>query len=182
MASHWDKASKVTLPRARQLFFSQVKLRAASGGIQTCNVLCTRQTHYQLSRLGSSAGRAKSVMQGQRPLFPDEQDNSISVLYETLSRFYTCTFVHLYICTVQPYVVRIWLYKVCTDYACYTLWLQLPLKGCRASQPLPHLLLMWQCRGDLRNWSSGMECWPTTLSVSIEVEGEEVLKTVRITT
>ena len=36
------------------------KTAAASGGIQTCNILSTRQMHYQLSHRGSSAGQAES--------------------------------------------------------------------------------------------------------------------------
>ena len=55
--------------------------RAASGGIRTHNVLRTRQTLYQLSHRGSSAGQAESlnVIQGQRYLFPDKQGNSFHV-------------------------------------------------------------------------------------------------------
>ena len=58
------------------------KRRVASGGIQTCDVLRTRQTLYQLSHQGSSAGQAESlnVIQGQRHLFSDKQGNSFSVL------------------------------------------------------------------------------------------------------
>ena len=42
------------------------------------HVLRTRQTLYQLSHRGSSAGQAESlnVFQGQRRLFPDKQGNS----------------------------------------------------------------------------------------------------------
>ena len=63
--------------------FLKRKRRAASGGIRTCNVLCTRQTLYQLSHRGSSAGQAESL-QRQSCLFPDKQGNSIS-----------CTCIHV---------------------------------------------------------------------------------------
>ena len=56
--------------------------RAASGGIQTHDVLRARQTLYQLSHRGSSAGQAKSLkfMQGKGCLSPDGQGNSNSVM------------------------------------------------------------------------------------------------------
>ena len=61
---------------------SKRKRRAASDGIQTRNILCTRQTLYQLSHRGSSARQAESLkfIQGKGHLSPDEQGNSISVV------------------------------------------------------------------------------------------------------
>ena len=60
------------------LFFPKRKRKASSGGTRTRDILCTRQTLYQLSHRGSSAGEAESlnVIQGQRRLFPDKQGNS----------------------------------------------------------------------------------------------------------
>ena len=68
-----------TTPKDNSSFFPKRKRRAASGGIQTCDILCARQMFYQLSHRGSSAGQAESlnVIQGQRRLFPDKQGNSI---------------------------------------------------------------------------------------------------------
>ena len=76
------RQSKATTPEDNS-FFLKRKRRAASGGTQTCDVLHTRQTLYQLSHRGSSAGQAKSlnVMQRQSRLSPDKQGNSISVLW-----------------------------------------------------------------------------------------------------
>ena len=51
---------KATKPKDNSLFLKR-KRRAASGGIQTHDVLHTRQTLYQLSHQGSSAGQAKSL-------------------------------------------------------------------------------------------------------------------------
>ena len=67
----------------RTTHFSKRKRRAASGGIRTCDVLRARQTRYQLSHRGSSAGQAKSlnVIQGQRHLFPDKWGNSFQYMY-----------------------------------------------------------------------------------------------------
>ena len=69
--------SKATAPEANSHFLKR-KRRAASGGIQTRDILCTRQKLYQLSYRGSSAGQAESlnVMQRQRRLSPDKQGNS----------------------------------------------------------------------------------------------------------
>ena len=62
---------------------SKRKRRAASGRIQTCNVLCTRQILYQLSHRGSSAGQAESLMfmQGKGCLSPDGQGNQSQYYY-----------------------------------------------------------------------------------------------------
>ena len=70
------------MPEDNSLFLKR-KRRAASGRTRTHDVLHTRQTFYQLSHRGSSAGQAESlnVMQRQSHLFPDKQGNSISVLY-----------------------------------------------------------------------------------------------------
>ena len=95
------------LGKAKQLrlkttpFFKR-KRRAASGGTRTRDVLHTRQTLYQLSHRGSSAGQAESlnVMQRQSRLSPDKQVNSIriSVLWSHVhvhtvhsSQVHTCT-------------------------------------------------------------------------------------------
>ena len=51
---------KAAAPEDNSLFLKR-KRRAASGGIRTCDILCTRQTLYQLSHRGSSAGQAKSL-------------------------------------------------------------------------------------------------------------------------
>ena len=66
---------KATTPKDNSSFFPKRKRRATSGGIQTCNILRARQTLYQLSHRGSSAGQAEplNVIQGQRCLFPDKQ-------------------------------------------------------------------------------------------------------------
>ena len=79
----------------RQLFFLKRKRRA---GIRTRNILRTRQTLYQLSHRGSSAGQAKSlnIMQGQMRLFPDKQGYSISVY--TYMYMYIHVHVHVHVC------------------------------------------------------------------------------------
>ena len=79
--------SKATTPEDNPLFLKR-KRRAASGGTQSRDVLHTRQTLYQLSHWGSSAGQAESlnVMQRQSGLSPDKQVNSISV----------CITMHMY--------------------------------------------------------------------------------------
>ena len=66
------RQSKATMP-ADHSFFLKRKRRAASGGIQTRNTLRTRQTLYQLSHRGSSAGQAESskFAQGKGRLSPD---------------------------------------------------------------------------------------------------------------
>ena len=65
-------------PKTNPFFFKR-KGRAASGGTRTHNILHTRQTVYQLSHRGSSAGQAESL-QGKGRLSPDGQGNSISVV------------------------------------------------------------------------------------------------------
>ena len=72
------RQSKATTPKDKSFFFKR-KGRAASGGIRTHNILHTRQTLYQLSHRGSSAGQAESL-QGKGRLSPDGQGNSISVV------------------------------------------------------------------------------------------------------
>ena len=58
------------MPKGNSSFFLKRKRRVASGRIRTRNVLRARQTLYQLSHQGSSAGQAESlnVIQGQRRL------------------------------------------------------------------------------------------------------------------
>ena len=75
------RQSKATTPEDNS-FFPKRKRRAASGRIQTHDVLRTRQTLYQLSHQGSSAGHAESlnVMQGKMCLLPDKQGYSILLL------------------------------------------------------------------------------------------------------
>ena len=82
------RQSKATTPEDNSLFLKR-KRRAALGGTQTRNVLHTRQTLYQLSHRGSSAGQAESlnVMQRQSRLSPDKQVNSISVLYMFMNMY-----------------------------------------------------------------------------------------------
>ena len=46
------------------------KTIAASGGIQTCNVLRKRQTLYQLSHQGSLAGQAESSLYKAKGVSP----------------------------------------------------------------------------------------------------------------
>ena len=72
------RQGKATTPKDNS-FFPKRKRRAASGRIQPCDILCTKQMLYQLSHQGSSAGQAESlnVMQGQMCLFPDKQGYSI---------------------------------------------------------------------------------------------------------
>ena len=79
--THRDKANPSNDAR-RQLFFSKRKRRAASGGTRTRGVLCSRQTLYQLSHRGSSAGQAESLkfIQGKWRLSPDKQGYSTSAL------------------------------------------------------------------------------------------------------
>ena len=64
--------------RTTLLFFPEEKKKSCSGGIRTRDILRARQTLYQLSHQGSSAGQAESLIaiQGQRRLFPDKQGNS----------------------------------------------------------------------------------------------------------
>ena len=70
------RQSKTTAPEDSYLF--TWKKNAASGGIQTCDILRTRQILYQLSYWGSTGGQAKSwnVMQMQGHLFLVKQDYS----------------------------------------------------------------------------------------------------------
>ena len=74
-------------------FFLKKKIRAASGGTRTRDILHTRQTLYQLSHRGSSAGQAESlsVMQRQSRLFPYKQVYSISVHVHV----HACGHVHM---------------------------------------------------------------------------------------
>ena len=66
------RQSKATTPEDNSIFLKR-KRRAASGGTRTRDVLHTRQTLYQLSNQGSSAGQAESlnVMQRHSRLSPD---------------------------------------------------------------------------------------------------------------
>ena len=94
--SYRDKANASNDTRI-QLFFSKRKRTAASGGIRTHDILRSRQTLYQLSHQGSSAGQAKSLkfVQGKWHLSPDKQGYSTSALrsrpytYSTLSYWVT---------------------------------------------------------------------------------------------
>ena len=63
-----ETGQRKATPFSTPLFLK--RKRTASGGI---GILHTRQTLYQLSHRGSSAGQAESlnVTQGQRRLFPD---------------------------------------------------------------------------------------------------------------
>ena len=76
--------SKQRCPKTT-LFFSERKRRAALSRIPTRNVLCSRQTLYQLSLQGSSAGRAESLkfIQGKWRLSPDKQGYFTSALRHT---------------------------------------------------------------------------------------------------
>ena len=61
------RQSKATTAEDNSLFIKR-KRRAASGGIQTRDILCTRQTLYQLNHRGSSAGQAKSLAKAKSSL------------------------------------------------------------------------------------------------------------------
>ena len=86
------KQSKATIPK--DSFFLRGKKGATSGGIQTRDILRTRQTLYQLSHRGSSAGQAESLkfMQGKGRLSPDGQGNSISLMRSRLN--HQSTYLH----------------------------------------------------------------------------------------
>ena len=58
------RQSKATTPEDNS-FFLKRKRRAASCGTRTRDVLHTRQTLYQLSHRGSSAGQAESLCKGK---------------------------------------------------------------------------------------------------------------------
>ena len=92
MKSQSTRQGKSKQLRPKTTPFSQEKNGAASGRIRTCNILCTRQTLYQLSHRGSSAGQVESlkVMQCKGRLSPDEQGNSNSVLC-------SCVHVHVHV-------------------------------------------------------------------------------------
>ena len=62
-----DKVSKATMPKYNSLKW------AASSGIQARDVLRARQTLYQLSHRGSSAGQAESLIQAKGVFSPDGQ-------------------------------------------------------------------------------------------------------------
>ena len=74
--SQRDRQIQATMPKDNSSF----PRRAALGGTWTCNVLRSRQTLYQLSHRGSSAGQAESLkfVQGKWRLSPDKQGYSTS--------------------------------------------------------------------------------------------------------
>ena len=59
--SHRDKANPSNNARRQLSFFPKRKRKAASGGTRARDVLRSRQTLYQLSHRGSSAGQAESL-------------------------------------------------------------------------------------------------------------------------
>ena len=64
-------------PKTTPFFLKRKRSYSTSGRIRTHKVLRTRQTLYQLSHQGSSAGQAESLksIQGKGHLSPDEQGN-----------------------------------------------------------------------------------------------------------
>ena len=78
---------KATKPKDNS-FFSLEKKRSC--GIQTRNILHTKQMLYQLSHRGSPAGQAESlkVMRYKGRLSPDKQGNTNSVLYMYMKNLY----------------------------------------------------------------------------------------------
>ena len=79
------RQSKATKPENNS-FFLKRKWRTASGGIWTRNVLCTRQTLYQLSHKGSSAGQAESLKFMQNK-------GRLSHVHMSLNSTRTCTLI-----------------------------------------------------------------------------------------
>ena len=86
-------------------FFSILrKRRAASGRTRTHDVLHTRQTLYQLSHQGSSAGQAESlnVMQRQSHLSPDNRltlSQYSMYIYPSILLYMYCTYTPKSFCT-----------------------------------------------------------------------------------
>ena len=78
----------------RTTHFSKRKRRAASGGIRTRDVLRARQTLYQLSHRGSSAGQAKSF-----------KGKGVSSLTNRATHFSICT------CTCMC-DMELWMYSI----------------------------------------------------------------------
>ena len=86
------RQSKATTPENNSLFLKRKRI-AASGGTRTRDFLHTRQTLYQLSHRGSSAGQAESldVMQRQSRLSPDKQVVHVHVQHRGTERHVHCT-------------------------------------------------------------------------------------------
>ena len=80
--------------KAKQLRLKTTKEELPQVGLEPVTFCVTRQTLYQLSHRGSSAGQAESlnVIQRQRHLFPDKQGNSFQYLYVYM---YVHTHVHM---------------------------------------------------------------------------------------
>ena len=83
-------------------FFPKRKRRAVPGAIRTRDILRVRQTLYQLSHRGSSAGQAELYTRQRASLLM----NSISVVRSMCGSMYVYVYMYMYIYIVHSERVR----------------------------------------------------------------------------